>query len=165
MASKWVVVQHQLPPLGRHLWKKWRGRWVWWITIIGNKAIRALGRGFWILCIAPKPLISYSAFAYIVFQPAVQKILFQAGNSKTEITLIGHKRNRSTVRKEQKHVSTVFGYFWILQVHRYTIVLYSERRAVRACLRKTEFLKWLRWGFVTHSHMFCDQVEADIWHK
>ena len=38
MASEWVVVQHQLPPLGRHLWKKWRGRWVWWITIIGNSA-------------------------------------------------------------------------------------------------------------------------------
>ena len=29
------------------------------------KAIRALGRGYWILCIAPKALIVYSIVAYI----------------------------------------------------------------------------------------------------
>ena len=77
--------------------------------LVQPKAIRALGRGFWILCIAPKPLISYSTIAWIAFQLAVQKILFQAGNSKTEITLIGHERDWTTGRKEQKYASTVFG--------------------------------------------------------
>ena len=78
-------------------------------SAIDSKAIRALGRGFWILCIAPKPLISYSTIAWIAFQLAVQKILFQAGYSKTEITLIGHERDWTTGRKEQKYASTVFG--------------------------------------------------------
>ena len=35
-------------------------------SAIDSKAIRALGRGYRILCIAPKALIVYSTVAYIV---------------------------------------------------------------------------------------------------
>ena len=56
----------------------------------------------------------------------------------------------------------VLGYSWILQIHRYTVIPYSERRAVCTCWKKID--KLFRHWICNHETSLEDR-KVDCWQK